>query len=123
MRDLNAIEQERNERANYQGKLKKLEEEFMAGAGALGAESAKQRIEGELNKGVEESRFFFNNKKLITPTMQRIMNAKDANQMLKDEIGESTLRLKAAKYGHKISSIVPNHSFEYYLPDKTRYVD
>jgi hypothetical protein len=31
------------------------------------------------------------------------MSKEDANIMLKEEIGESTLRLKAVKFGHLIS--------------------
>jgi len=35
------------------------------------------------------------------------MQKKDAAVMLKDEIGESALRLKAAKFGHTIDEIAP----------------
>ena len=41
--------------------------------------------------------------------------------MLKDEIGESSLRLKAAKYGHSISEIVPEYDNTFYLPDKDKF--
>ena len=41
--------------------------------------------------------------------------------MLKDEIGESSLRLKAAKYGHSISDIVPEYDNTFYLPDKDKF--
>jgi len=33
----------------------------------------------------------------------------DSSDMLKQEIEESVLRLKAAKHGVKLSSIVPHH--------------
>jgi hypothetical protein len=36
--------------------------------------------------------------------------------MLKDEIGESTLRLKAAKFGHTIEEIAPQYENTFYLP-------
>ena len=36
-----------------------------------------------------------------------MMQRKDASVILKDEIGESMLRLKAAKYGQSISDIIP----------------
>lgn len=49
------------------------------------------------------------------------MNVKDANGILKDEIMESALRLKAAKFGHKINEIAPEYNSTYYLPDKTKY--
>ena len=41
--------------------------------------------------------------------------------MLKEEVGESLKRLKAAKYGHKISLIVPQHQNSFYLPEKEKY--
>lgn len=41
--------------------------------------------------------------------------------MLKDEIGESSLRLKAAKYGCSIQKIVPAHDNTFYLPSKDRF--
>jgi hypothetical protein len=43
---------------------------------------------------------------------------KDASIMLKDEISESLLRLKAAKYGHPIREIVPEYDNTFYLPEK-----
>jgi|LakMenEpi03Aug12_release.lakeMendotaPanAssembly.Ray.scaffolds.fasta_scaffold944049_2 hypothetical protein len=41
--------------------------------------------------------------------------------MLKEEIGESLLRLKAAKFGHAIEDIVPQHSNAFYLPQKSDF--
>jgi hypothetical protein len=49
------------------------------------------------------------------------MSKKDASIMLKDEIGESSLRLKAAKYGHSIAEIVPEYDNTFYLPDKDKF--
>jgi hypothetical protein len=51
------------------------------------------------------------------------MTAKDANLVLKDEIAESSLRLKAAKYGHRLEEIVPSYENSFYLPDKTMYFE
>ncbi len=51
------------------------------------------------------------------------MNTKDASVMLKDEIQESSLRLKAAKYGHRLDEIAPAYDHSFYLPDKTLYFD
>ena len=51
------------------------------------------------------------------------MNSKDASGMLKDEIHESQLRLKAAKYGHKLDEIVPPYNNSFYLPDKSLYFE
>lgn len=41
--------------------------------------------------------------------------------MLQDEIGESLLRMKAAKFGHPLDQIAPPYSNAYYLPDKKLY--
>ena len=38
--------------------------------------------------------------------------------MLKDEISESSLRLKAAKYGLPLRDIVPEYDNTFYLPQK-----
>ena len=38
--------------------------------------------------------------------------------MLKEEVGESLKRLKAAKYGHKLKDIAPQYANSFYLPDK-----
>ena len=53
--------------------------------------------------------------------MLRIINQKDASCMLKDEIGESLLRLKAAKFGHAIEDIAPQYTNAFYLPQKSDY--
>ena len=34
---------------------------------------------------------------------------KDAREVLKEEIDESDLRLKQAKFGHKLGEIIPDH--------------
>ena len=49
------------------------------------------------------------------------MMNKDAREILQEEINESSLRLKQAKFGHKLTDIVPDHSNNYYLPDKSSY--
>ena len=45
------------------------------------------------------------------------MAKKDASIMLKSEIGESALRLKAAKFGHTIEEITPQYANTFYLPN------
>ena len=55
--------------------------------------------------------------------MKKIMTKRDANQALKEEINNSSLRLKAAKYGHKLEEIVPSYNNTFYLPDKTQYFE
>jgi hypothetical protein len=42
---------------------------------------------------------FPTNERIMTPKIRRLMNQKDAKFVLKDEIVESLLRLKAAKFG------------------------
>jgi hypothetical protein len=49
----------------------------------------------------------FRNQRLNTPRMKKIRAKKDAGCMLKDEINESMLRMKAAKFGHSIEDIAP----------------
>ena len=49
------------------------------------------------------------------------MMNKDAREVLQEEINESSLRLKQAKFGHKLTDIVPDHTNNYYLPDKKSY--
>jgi len=55
----------------------------------------------------------------VTPALKKLMNQKDANLVLKEEIAESSLRLKAAKYGHRLEEIVPKYNQSFYLPDRT----
>ena len=50
------------------------------------------------------------------------MNNKDAREVLQEEINESVLRLKQAKFGHRLEDIVPSHKDSFYLPDKSIYV-
>ena len=64
----------------------------------------------------------FRNQRLGTPRMKKIMNKKDASCMLKDEINESMLRMKAAKFGHSIEDIAPQYKNSYYLPNKSMYI-
>lgn len=47
------------------------------------------------------------NQRLFSPGLKKLIAKKDASVMLKEEIGESTLRMKAAKFGHPIAEIVP----------------
>ena len=49
------------------------------------------------------------------------MKEKDASVMLKEEISESLLRLKAAKFGRKIEEITPQYDDTFYLPDKAKF--
>lgn len=49
------------------------------------------------------------------------MANKDARVMLHEEVQESALRLKKAKFGHKLSEIVPDHQRQFYMPDKAKY--
>ena len=55
--------------------------------------------------------------------MKKLMLTKDANTLLKEEIYESSLRLKAAKHGHMIQEIAPSYNQSFYLPDKNKYFD
>jgi len=39
--------------------------------------------------------------------MRKMMQRKDASIVLKEEVSESLKRMKAAKFGHKLSAIAP----------------
>jgi len=49
------------------------------------------------------------------------LKAVHATLLLKNEIKGSQLRVKAAKYGHRLEDIVPPYSDAFYLPDKNKY--
>lgn len=61
------------------------------------------------------------NQILYSPSLKKLSQKKDASVMLKEEIGESTLRLKAAKFGHPICEIVPQYENTFYLPQKDKF--
>ncbi len=54
--------------------------------------------------------------------MRKLMQNKDAREVLQEEINESVLRLKKAKFGHQLGEIVPQHENSFYLPDKGKYI-
>ena len=58
---------------------------------------------------------------LNTPSLKRLALVNDGNAMLKQEIAESFLRVKAAKHGSRLAEIMPSHKLEFYAPEKTRY--
>jgi hypothetical protein len=53
--------------------------------------------------------------------MRKLIGYKDARVMLQEEVNESVLRLKKAKFGHRIQDIVPDHKNQFYLPNKQNY--
>lgn len=64
----------------------------------------------------------YNNKKILTPRMKKLMNNKDARELLQEEINESVLRVNQAKFGHSLHDILPDHPNSFYLPNKSKYV-
>lgn len=58
---------------------------------------------------------------LVNAKLKKQLKAVDATSILKNEIAGSQLRVKAAKYGHKLEDIAPPYSDAFYLPDKTQY--
>jgi hypothetical protein len=113
-------------------RMKMIEEQFMANphlhdaafnrknkdnkAAAEGAEDGEAGDDAE--RGDDEH---FTNQRLMTPRMKKLMNNKDAREVLQEEINESSLRLKQAKFGHALVDIVPDHDNSFYLPEKARY--
>ena len=56
---------------------------------------------------------------LVSGKLKRELKAKDATVILKNEIVGSEIRVKAAKYGHRLDDIAPPYSDAFYLPDKS----
>lgn len=57
----------------------------------------------------------------MTPNMLKMANSRDARDLLAEQVNESVLRLKKAKFGHRLNEIVPEHTNQFYLPDKSSY--
>ena len=53
--------------------------------------------------------------------MVSLKDRHDAKHMLKEELKESNLRVKAVRQGHNLSEIVTPFSDEFYLPKKDIY--
>lgn len=100
----------------YARKTKDAKKNTAGGAG--GEDDGEEGGEGD-GKGEYEQ---FNNQRLLTPRMRKLMNNKDARELLQEEINESVLRLKQAKFGHRLVDIVPDHANSFYLPDKQNYL-
>jgi flagellar biosynthesis GTPase FlhF len=49
------------------------------------------------------------NFRLYSPSLLSLIGKKDASEILKDQIGESALRLKAAKFGQTVDEIAPQY--------------
>lgn len=87
--------------------------------------AAQKEAKTDSDSEEEQSQFKdekFSNHRLLTPRLRQLMANKDARVMLHEEVQESALRLKKAKFGHKLSEIVPDHQRQFYLPDKSRYL-
>ena len=56
----------------------------------------------------------------MTPRTRKLMNNRDAKEVLFSQIFESVLRLKQAKFGHSLEEIVPEHDNSFYLPEKNK---
>ena len=66
----------------------------------------------------------FNNKRLNTPGFVRLQRyTKDGFEVLKTQITQSNLRIKAVKFGNSVRSVAPDHSLSYYVPYKENYID
>lgn len=53
--------------------------------------------------------------------MKEISVRQDAAFILKEEIGESTLRMKQAKFGRGIEDLAPHYPNSFFLPDRLKY--
>ena len=108
--------------SNLMNKMMMIEQHFRQNPAALLRES-KSVNPYQMDKGNSKDYVYFNNQQLVTGSMKKIMRKREANAALKEEIDQSGLRLKAAKFGHKLEEIVPSYNNTFYLPDKTNYFD
>jgi hypothetical protein len=58
----------------------------------------------------------------LTPRIKKLMENKDARGLLQQEINDSVLRVKQAKFGHSLYDIFPDHPNSFYLPNKSKYI-
>lgn len=92
-------------------RMKNIEEQFMANPQLHDPALKKKdtKLSDEYEEEAERNKEKFSNQRLLTPRMQKLINYKDARVMLQEEVNESVLRLKKAKFGHGINDIVPDH--------------
>jgi len=57
----------------------------------------------------------------MSSEMMALKDKKEASVMLKEELKESNLRVKAVKQGHSVNSISEKFSNAFYMPDKGKY--
>lgn len=102
--------------------MKNIEEQFMRDPSTHDPTYKKKEAK-ELDEEEEElkKRVKFSNQRLMTPRLRKMAVNKDAREVLAEEVNESVLRLQKAKFGHKLSDIVPDHKKQFYLPDKASY--
>ena len=62
----------------------------------------------------------FQNQRILTPNTTKYAVKVDASVMLREQVCESQLRLKAARFGAKIGQIIPSYDGSFYLPDKEK---
>jgi hypothetical protein len=101
--------------------MKAIEEQFN-GNPALHDPAFMKRKEikhDEVEEGANQEKF--SNQRLMTPKMRKLATNRDARELLQEQVNESMLRLKKAKFGHKLEEIVPEHKNQFYLPNKESY--
>jgi hypothetical protein len=83
----------------------------------------KKRLRNESESSSEEEEILGtpSNQRLLTPTLIKLRQKKDASSFLKEEVLKSSIRMKAAKYGGNIDTISPNHEERFYLPSKEKF--
>ena len=74
-----------------------------------------------LEKREDPNEHVLHNTRLNTPTLKRLSMVNDGNSILKQEIAESFLRVKAAKHGSRLAEIMPSHKIDFFAPEKIRY--
>ena len=110
-------------------RMKKLEKSFRAHFVKNNESNKKNFLKGtgfdenEQDKKEDESgkAKSYNNTKLMSSEMLALKDKKEATVMLKEELKESNLRVKAVKQGHSVNEISAQFSNAFYMPDKGKY--
>ena len=108
-------------------RMKKLEKSFRAHFLKNNESNKKNFLKGtgfdqdEKDENEDEKKKSYNNTRLMSSDMMALKDKKEATVMLKEELKESNLRVKAVKQGHSVNEISAQFSNAFYMPDKGKY--
>jgi hypothetical protein len=123
--ELDIVELGKGDASSIMNRMKNIEDEFAANPALHDvALLRKKEVKQEENATVDAEKLReqgYTNQRIMTPKMRKLMENKDARDILNEQVNESVLRLKKAKFGHALQDIVPDHKNQFYLPDKSKY--